>query len=138
MKHLLAPFLAVAAGAALTTGCHTGGAYAPVNATKYDLENKSEFVELDARVQRSVTTSGLEKIIRSDGRLEVVANIRNREERRIEVQVNCVFKDENGFSTGDETPFQTLILTERAQESVHFISANDKAKRYTIRVREAH
>jgi hypothetical protein len=68
---------------------------------------------------------------------QIIVQLRNRENRRIEVQANCVFKDVNGVSTGDETPFQALILTENATEQVKFVSANDKAKRYTIRVRQA-
>jgi hypothetical protein len=48
-----------------------------------------------------------------------------------------VFKELDGFSSGDETPWQTLILTENGQESVRFVSMNDKAKDFTIRVREA-
>jgi hypothetical protein len=43
----------------------------------------------------------------------------------------------NGVSTGDETPFQTVILTESATEQVKFTSMNNKAARYTIRVRQA-
>ena len=62
--------------------------------------------------------------------------MRNRENRRIEVQINCVFKDEQGFPV-DETPFRTLILTENAQEGVQFTSMNNQAKTYTIRVRQA-
>ena len=72
-----------------------------------------------------------------DGRLEVVANVKNRESRRIQVQINCVFKDEQGFSTGDETPFQTLILSENSTEAVRFTAMNGTAKKYTVRVRQA-
>ncbi|MGN6385663.1 MAG: DUF1425 domain-containing protein, partial [Verrucomicrobiota bacterium] len=70
-------------------------------------------------------------------RLQVAANIRNREERRIQVQVQCEFKDGQGFAI-DSTPWNTLVLTERGQETVSFTSMNSKAQRYTIRVREAH
>src|SRR6266581_407836 len=75
--------------------------------------------------------------INDDGRMEVIANVRNRLNRRIEVQVNCVFKDEKGFPTNDEAPFKTLFLDENAQEGVRFISMNNQARTYTIRVREA-
>ena len=71
-------------------------------------------VLLDPGVQYSVTCSGIQEQTLPDGRLEVVAHLRNRENRRIEVQANCVFKDQNGFSTGDETPFVMVILTENA------------------------
>ena len=122
----------------LAAGCGGGGAYLPKNTTKYDVENREKLVLLDARVQRSVTCSGIQERALEDGRLEIMANIRNREGRRIEVQIGCVFKDANGFPTGDESPFQTLILTENAQEAVKFTSLNNLAKKYTIRIREAH
>jgi hypothetical protein len=115
-----------------------GGAYHPTNTDRYDLENKERIVLMDKAVQVSVTYSGIQERFLEDGRLEVFANLRNREARRIEVQVSCIFKDSQGFSTGDETPFQTLILTENSQETVHFVSMNNLAKRYTIRIREAH
>lgn len=121
-----------------STGCRTGGAYLPKNATKYDYENQENVVLMDKYVRRSVTCSGLQERHGPDGRLEVSANMRNRESRRIEVQAQCVFKDSQGFSTGDETPWRTLILTENGQETVQFISLNDKAQRYTIRIRQAH
>jgi hypothetical protein len=134
-KHLLI----AAAGFALTalTGCHTGGAYAPVNTNKYAIENSEAVVLMDARVQRSVSSSGVQETMLPDGRLQVVANLRNREERRIQVQAQCEFKDAQGFPV-DSTPWVNVILTERAQEGVKFVSMNDKAKRYTVRVREAH
>jgi uncharacterized protein (DUF2141 family) len=131
--------LTVALG--LAAGCQTPGetgAFPPQNTTKFDLENKANFVLMDAATQKSVTCSGLAVQPMEDGRLKVTANVRNREARRIQVQVNCVFKDANGFPTGDETPFQNLILTENAQEGVTFMSMNNQAQKYTIRVRQAH
>lgn len=123
---------------ALLGGCATEpGPFAPQDTTKYTLENTDKFVLLDKPAQNSVTCTGLQERVLADGRLEVVANVKNRENRRIQVQANCVFKDEQGFSTGDETPFQTLILAENSTEAVHFTAMNTLAKRYTIRVRQA-
>lgn len=113
------------------------GALPPQSTTKFSQETTEKFVLMDRGAQYSVTCSGLQETRLPDGRLRVVANVRNRENRRIQVQINCVFKDEQGFSTGDETPWQTLILTENGQESVAFESMNDKARRYTVRVRQA-
>jgi hypothetical protein len=129
--------LSIGAAALLATGCQHEGAYAPLHATEFDLENKSNFVLLDPGAQRSVTSPGIQERLLEDGRLEVNANLRNRENRRIEVEVNCVFKDEQGFSTGDETPFKKVMLTENAQETVKFTSLNNRARKYTIRVRQA-
>lgn len=129
---------ALASGAGCRTDPDSHGAYLPKDTTQYALESREPFVLLDKRVQYSVTCHVIQKGTTEDGRLQVTANLRNREARRIEVQANCVFKDEQGFSTGDETPFQTVILTENAQESVRFVAMNNRARQYTIRVRQAH
>lgn len=123
----------------LVNGCtstHDTGAFKPVNTDVNNLEDSARLVLLDKRVQYSVTSPGIQESRLTDGRLQVVANLRNREARRIQIQVNCVFKDAQGFVVED-TPFQTVFLDENAQEGIRFVSANDKAMRYTIRVREA-
>jgi len=133
--------LSAATATLLLAGCastHDKGPYLPQNPKTPAYESTEPVVLLDPGVQFSVTSTGQPQArVLEDGRLEVVAQLRNRENRRIEVQANCVFKDVNGFTTGDETPFQTVILTENATEHVKFVSANDKAKRFTIRVRQA-
>ena len=139
MKKILIPCLAAAALTLASTDYKhpKTGAFTPQSTTTFDTKNKKNFVLMDPGGQYSVTCSGLQITPLPDGRLKVVANVRNRENRRIQVQINCVFKDTQGFSTGDETPWQTLVLTENGQESVAFESANDKAKKYTVRVRQA-
>ncbi len=138
MKARLWAVLAVAVAGLVAPGCASReGAYAPVNADKFDLENRAKFVLLDKATQNAVTCSGLQERVLEEGRLEVVAQIRNRINRRIEVQVDCVFKNERGFVIGDAVPFQTLILTENAQEGVRFVSTTPEAKTYTVRVRQA-
>ena len=132
----IVPLLFLAA-ALFGAGCTTHeAAYAPVNTTNHDLENQAGFVLMDPGAQHSVTCSGLQLATLPDGRIRVAANVRNRENRRIEVQVNCEFKDEQGF-TMDPVPWQTLILTEHGQETVSFTSVNNQARKYTIRVRQA-
>lgn len=128
---LLAPALVFLPGCA-----EHKGAYLPQDATVGNVEDSARFVLLDKATQYSVTCPGIQEDHLSDGRLEVRANLRNRENRRIQVQVNCVFKDAQGF-TVEETPFQNVFLDENAQEGVQFISASPKAQRYTIRVRQA-
>ncbi len=112
------------------------GAYEPLGANATTLENTARFVLLDKGAQHSVTCMGLQETRLADGRYQIVANLLNRENRRLQVQANCVFKDAQGFPV-EETPFQNVFLDENAQEGVKFVSANDKAQRYTIRVREA-
>lgn len=141
MKTLL-PFLAAIPLLLASAGCASKntrgtGPYLPQDTTKYTLENTEKFVLMDQAAQFSVTCTGLQERTTADGRLEVVANVKNREARRIQVQISCVFKDAQHFSTGDETPWQTLILTENSTETVRFTAANPLSKTYTIRVRQA-
>ena len=136
MKKIAFPLAAVAL--AFLAGCATEpGPFAPQDTTKYTLENTEAFVLMDKQVQYSVTSTGIQYRTLPDGRLEVTANIKNRESRRIQVQVGCVFKNDDGVSTGDETPWQTLILGENTTEAVTFTSMNNQARKYTIRVRQA-
>lgn len=126
------------AAALFVAGCSTydKGPYLPEQSKTPAYESFEPVVLLDPGVQRSVTAPAYQSRTTEDGRLEAVVHVRNRENRRIEVQVNCVFKDELGASV-DETPFETLILTENATEQVKFTSANAKAKKYTFRIRQA-
>jgi hypothetical protein len=131
--------LILASALALTVaGCASPhhGAYAPTDASKYDQEGKLKAVLLDPGAKHSVSFTGIQETTLPDGRLKVLPKFLNLENRRIQVQVDCVFKDEQGFPV-DQTAFRNLILTENSQEAVEFVSLNDKAKGYVIRVREA-
>ncbi len=139
MKTKLLAIISIAA-VLIVAGCkntYDKGPYLPQQSKTPAYENSERFVLLDPGVQHTITCSGINERTLEDGRLEVVAQIRNRENRRIEIQANCVFKDALGVTTGDETPFQTVILTENSTEQVKFTAANTLGKRYTIRVRQA-
>src|SRR6188508_2635424 len=72
---------------ALTAGCvNEPGPFAPLDTTKFTLENTDRFVLLDKPAQYSVTCTGLQERPPADGRMEVTANVKNRESRRIQVQ----------------------------------------------------
>jgi len=138
MKRILLSCLAVATLPWLHTGCQSPetGALTPQNTTKFDTELKEKFVLMDPDTQHSITCMGLKETPLTDGRLQVDAQVRNRENRRLQVQVQCEFKDALGFAL-DSTSLENLILTENSIETKTFVSANDKAKRYTVRVRQA-
>ena len=140
MKQNLLALIAWSSLALAFTGCETEvvdhGAYLPLNVAVNNLEDRVTIVLLDRRVQNSVTCPGIQETRLPDGRLQVAAHLRNRENRRLQVQANCVFKDAQGFEL-DATPFQNVFLDENAQEDVKFVAMNDQAVRYTIRVRQA-
>jgi len=122
----------------LLAGCATDPASdEQLDTTKYTIESTGKFVLLDQPAQVRVKCTGLQERILPDGRLEVAANVKNLEKRNLEVQINCVFKDEQGISTEDETPFRKLTLVKGSTQVVQFTSRNNQARKYTIRVREA-
>ena len=112
----------------LGSGCTSDdtGAYEPQNSTKFSQEDTAKFVLFDPGAQHSVTCTQIQTGRTTDGRLRVSANVRNRENRRIEVQANCVFKDAQNFAL-DETPFQTLFLDENATQGISFEAFNTNA-----------
>jgi starvation-inducible outer membrane lipoprotein len=133
MKYAL-PLLA-GATALWLTGCQTRPA--PLHeqeSTKYSIESTGKFVRID---QAAVICTGLQEHVTDDGRLEVLVNVQNRENHRLALEVRCVFKDGNGFSTGDETPWRFLLLEAGATEAVHYSAGNNLAHKYTIMVRPA-
>jgi uncharacterized protein YcfL len=126
----------VVAALALSLGCESPkGAYAPTSQPEYALENTLNVVLLNSELAGSLAVEGQRASYAEDGRLQVFANIRSRTPKRLTIQVQTVFKDENGFSTGDETAWETIILTELSQTTYQSIAQNTKARRYTIRVR---
>ena len=133
-KHLLL-FIALGAGLLAVAGCQTSSNVSTTNTN--DGAQSDTYAPMGSGVQHSISCTGIQETALPDGRLQVVANLHNKEERRLEVQAQCEFKDAQGFPV-DSTPWVTVFLTERAVEGVKFISMNDKAKRYTVRVREAH
>jgi hypothetical protein len=106
------------------------------DSTKYTIENTDKFVLLDPGNAIAVSCTGLQEAVLPDGRLQVAANVKNRENRLLRLQVSCVFKDEQGTPTGDETPYKTVIIESNATEAVQFTSLNTLARKYTVRVRE--
>jgi uncharacterized protein YcfL len=134
MKSFTTYLLTFVTAASVLTGCTTTPAKPPVNGAVEVSQSRPKFTAIDSRAQYSVMCTGLQERKTEDGRLEVAANLKNKENRRIEVQTQCVFLDPQGFSV-DETPWQTLILSENALETVRFSAMNNRATDYEVRVR---
>lgn len=130
-----AALLVLCASCATTPPRLEPGTQPAAETSRYTLGNTDRFEKLDATIQRSVDCTGIQEHPLADGRLEIIANLKNRESHRVQVQIDCLFKDEQGMALGDETPYQTLTLAENATETVRFTAANVAARKYTIRVR---
>ena len=125
------------ASALLFVGCETqnDAHKSAAHAVPANLE-PPQFIALDSGVQHSLKCNHVQAAPLPDGRLDVAATLQNLENRRIQVQANCVFMDTNN-AVVEETGFVNVFLDENAMETVKFASLNDKAQKFTVRVRQA-
>jgi hypothetical protein len=138
-------FSLAAFGVALLSGCQSSsGPYLPPNTTKYSVESTDKFVLLDKYSQGAVTCTGLQERMTPENLTEVAANVKNREGQKIQVQVCCVFKNENAPTPEpgaeiptDQTAWQTVALDPNATETVRFVSPKTQDRAYSIHVRQA-
>lgn len=128
----------LAGGLSLLAGCATLSGPDAQDSAKYTIENTEKFAPLDKATQAAVACTGLRERVRPDGRFEVVANLRNREAEPLRLAVDCVFRDDQGYPLGDGGPSQVVKLAGNATETVRFTAGTVDARRYTIRVRQAH
>jgi hypothetical protein len=129
-----------AACAALSGGCVMEPPlswYRPQTAVKYTIEDADKFEPLDEFTYELTSCTGLRENTLPDGRLEVVADVRNRGSEPISIQARCVFETTDGVSTRNLTPWQALVIAPNAAQPVKFTADTAMAKRYVIRVRRA-
>ena len=123
-------------------GC-AAGPYKPVRYdVKQDLERQSNVVILDKALDnqfgsRRVTIVGEKSDFTEDGRIKVLCEIRNMKKDLLRLQVQTVFKDEADFSIEQDTPWELVLIPGFATKTYSTTALNVKAKKYTIRIREA-
>ena len=125
---------------ALAALCGCGGVpapQAPLETTKFTVENTDRFVALDPAAEAAVSCTGLQERTLGDGRLEIVANLRNSDSKQVRVMVQCVFVDDQGLEVGAGAPWQSLSISGGSTEVMRFTASAATAKRYVIRVRTA-
>ena len=90
--------LLVAASLFTAAGCATQPVLPPpAETTKYTLENTDRFEILDGALEHMVSCTGLMELPMADGRMEVVANLKNDGSQRLNVEAGCLFKDESSL-----------------------------------------
>ena len=118
---------------ALVAGC--ASIPAPQDSTKFTVENTVRFVALDASTEAVISCTGLQERTLADGRLEVVANLKNSDTKPDRVNVQCVFLDEQGLPVGGEAPWEQFAISADSTEVVRFTAPGLSARKYSIRVR---
>lgn len=133
-RHLL-PLAAALGALAAFAGC-ASSSQAPRDSAKYTMENTDRFATLDAPTEAAVSCTGLQERTLGDGRLEVIANLKNLGSSPLRVMIQCVFLDAMGMPVGPEGTWQKLALGGDATEVVRFTAPDVRSKRYSIRARK--
>jgi hypothetical protein len=129
--------ISIACGAGLA-GCATPPPPAAAQAqAPYSVPSTAKFAPVDAAAAASLECESLQERVLGDGRLEIVAVIRNRTALRVGAQARCVFRDGQGIPTGDETPWQSLVLEGNSSEALRFVAPAAADSRYAVGVRLA-
>ena len=127
--HLIAMLIAI-----LCFGCASEGPYVPSQRTPSpEIENTTVLLDKELADLIAVDSQDAERT--SQGKLKGKANVRNRTNQDMTVQVQTVFRDDNGYSIGDDTAWETVILTANETRTITATSTSKKAERYTIRIR---
>jgi len=130
--------LLLAAALAALSGCSSVPApQAPIETTKFTVENTDRFMALDPASEAAVSCTGLQERTLGDGRIEVVANLKNALDKPVRVRLQCLFLDDQGTPVGAEPAWQPLEVAGGATEVVRFTATDLSARRYVIRVRSA-
>ena len=123
---------------ALSQGCSTSRVPAePLDSTKFTMGNTKRFAALDPETEAAVDCTGLQARMLGDGRLEVVANVKNRRAQAVSIQIESLVFDSMGRPLGDPFEWRSLSIAAGATEVVHFTSPSGAAITYTIQVRRA-
>ncbi len=132
-RRQIMPLTLALAVAVTLTACQTG----PYPAVKHGvgLEETESLVLLDRDLQKAISVDFQRARYTPDGRLIAEANIRNRLSANLNVQLQTVFKDSANVSSGDETTWQTLLLSPHATQTYAAAAMNTSSEKYTIRVR---
>jgi|GEM_PF-958231 len=117
----------------LMVGCH--GPYKAKKDEQESLEHRKKVVLMDHKLRRWLRIDAVQVRHTDSGILEAYCEIRNRQRKNVVVQVQTVFKDEDGTALEDMTNWQTVVIP---QSSIYYYTATamtDQAKDYVIRLK---
>lgn len=114
--------------------CRTQGPYEPLK-RGVSLEETESLILLDKPLQKLISVDAQRAGYTPEGRIIAEAILRNNSNNTVNVQAQTVFKDDAGFSSGDETAWVTLILPPNGQSTYKAVALNEKSHQYSIRIR---
>lgn len=118
-------------------GCAAGPRRSIQVAREMDLyEQKETLVMLDNAVRRDLHVVDQSPSWTKDGRITARAQFLNKRNETLRVQIQTIFKDEDGYKV-DSTNWELILIPKNAYHYYQKSSLNQKASRYTIRCKLA-
>lgn len=118
-------------------GCAGPCKKTPVMATRYTLEDTAKVMLMDDTVAQAVECTGLQIVRRKDGRLEIIASLKNLSHDTFFILVDATFKGPAGETLADEGDWHRLTLEGNNTVVARFVSQDGRAADFAVRVRAA-
>lgn len=97
--------------------------------------NNDEVIALDKAAWKLVGVKNLHSDRTVDGRLHVQVELSNQSDKDLPVQLQVLFRDAGGQITGEDTPFQMVVLPGGAVKLHEVTSLRTDAASYTVQVK---
>lgn len=126
----------------LLSGCAAGPYHTIPYDLKQDKERNIKVVILDKDLDNQFSSKRVVILNQGtdwteDKRLKVYCEIRNMKNEMLRLQIQTVFRDEQGFQVGDDTNWELVLIPGYVTYAYRTTAFNPKAKDYTIRIRKA-
>ncbi|MDD5097947.1 MAG: hypothetical protein PHU59_05640 [Candidatus Omnitrophica bacterium] len=120
------------------TGCWSVPAKGikPKKASQF-YEETETFVYLSRGLNKQLLLADQAVSSTEDGRLVAKAKLFNKLGEDLRVQIQTIFKDKDGYPTGDETNWELILIPHNAYYYYEVKAMNTKAEKYATRCRYA-
>ncbi len=108
----------------------------PIKASQL-YEETEAFVYLSKGMNKRLLLADQLVSTTEDGRLIVKAKLFNKLAENLRAQFQTIFKDKDGYPTGDETNWELVIIPRNAYYYYEAKAMNTKAQKYVTRCRYA-
>lgn len=100
-------------------------------------EETETFVYLSKGLNKQLLLADQAVSATEDGRLVVKAKLFNKLGEDLRVQIQTIFKDKDGYPTGDETNWELILIPHNAYYYYEAKAMNTKGQKYVSRCRYA-
>ena len=115
-------------------GCAAWQGPKPLQAWKA-VGKSEEIVALDKAAHTLVAVQSKAEERRPDGRLALRVELANLSDKDLAIQVQTLFRDKAGVPTGEDTPFEPMVLPGMGSKIYSVVSLRPDAATYTIQVK---